>query len=113
MLVLNSLPTMVASNTFIRLLYQMCNIAQLIVSLQKTHSILNLDYQVGSNEGWSDTYSFFTFPQGNNFDYTVAIYGDLGYLLDVSLDSLKDKSTRNEIDFIFHIGKFDIISHIF
>lgn len=64
-----------------------------------------LDYQVGSTEGWSSTFNFITFPNGSNFPYTVAIYGDLGYKDGSSLPYLKQAMKNGEFDFVIHVGK--------
>uniref|UniRef100_A0A914EC92 Purple acid phosphatase n=1 Tax=Acrobeloides nanus TaxID=290746 RepID=A0A914EC92_9BILA len=63
-------------------------------------------YQVGSSEGWSSTFNFTTFPKGPNFPYTVAIYGDLGYLNASSLPYLKQAAKNGDFDFVIHIGDF-------
>uniref|UniRef100_A0A914EC72 Purple acid phosphatase n=1 Tax=Acrobeloides nanus TaxID=290746 RepID=A0A914EC72_9BILA len=61
-------------------------------------------YQVGSTEGWSSTFNFITFPNGSNFPYTVAIYGDLGYKDGSSLPYLKQAMKNGEFDFVIHVG---------
>uniref|UniRef100_A0A914DI15 Purple acid phosphatase n=1 Tax=Acrobeloides nanus TaxID=290746 RepID=A0A914DI15_9BILA len=63
-------------------------------------------YQVGSTEGWSSTWNFTTFPSGNNFPYTIAIFGDLGMTDGASYPFLKQGAANNQFDIVFHIGDF-------
>uniref|UniRef100_A0A0K0FFV4 Purple acid phosphatase n=1 Tax=Strongyloides venezuelensis TaxID=75913 RepID=A0A0K0FFV4_STRVS len=70
----------------------------------------NLDYDtryyytVGSEGNLSRTFTFKTFPQGNNVPLRICIFGDLGIINDVSMMPLRTAGLRGDFDMIVHVG---------
>uniref|UniRef100_A0A0N4ZQH4 Purple acid phosphatase n=1 Tax=Parastrongyloides trichosuri TaxID=131310 RepID=A0A0N4ZQH4_PARTI len=61
-------------------------------------------YQVGSEEGLSQIFSFKTFPQGNDIQLRICIFGDLGIENDISMLPLRTAGLRGDFDMIVHVG---------
>ncbi|KAE9551648.1 hypothetical protein FO519_005146 [Halicephalobus sp. NKZ332] len=61
-------------------------------------------YKVGSTSGWSQQFQFKTFPSGNNFQFRVCVFGDLGYLNGTSLPFLIDAAEKGDFDMVVHVG---------
>jgi acid phosphatase type 7 len=53
-------------------------------------------------------FHFKTFPQGNDFSYKVAIFGDLGNFNGVSMPYLQKAAMNGEFDLAIHVGMFQL-----
>lgn len=63
-------------------------------------------YQVGSEDGWSQQFSFKTPPAGEDWVVRIAIYGDMGLNGSLSLPFLKEDVQQDKYDLILHVGDF-------
>lgn len=64
-------------------------------------------YKCGSNLGWSEEFTFRTFPSENDTTWVpkICIYGDLGIENGRSILSLLGFAENKLFDMIIHIGK--------
>lgn len=62
-------------------------------------------YHCGSDEGWSDVYSFTALNDSTSFSPRFALYGDLGNENPQSLARLQKETQLGMYDVILHIGK--------
>lgn len=63
-------------------------------------------YHCGSAQGWSSIFFFKTFPEGNNWQPKIALYGDMGNENIQSLPRLQEETQRGLYDAIIHVGDF-------
>uniref|UniRef100_A0A673C9Q9 Purple acid phosphatase n=1 Tax=Sphaeramia orbicularis TaxID=375764 RepID=A0A673C9Q9_9TELE len=63
-------------------------------------------YHCGSDEGWSDVFSFTALNDSTCFSPKFALYGDLGNENPQSLARLQKETQLGMYDVILHIGKF-------
>lgn len=74
-------------------------------------------YHCGSEQGWSDLFYFKTPPAGDDWQPSLAIYGDLGNENAQSLSRLQEETQRGMYDAILHVGDFaydmDSVSYFF
>lgn len=62
-------------------------------------------YHCGSDEGWSDVFSFTALNDSTSFSPRFALYGDLGNENPQSLARLQKDTQLGMYDVILHIGK--------
>ena len=65
-----------------------------------------LEYTCGSNQGWSDLFSFTAMRSGTNWSPRFALYGDLGNINAQSLPRLQLETEKDMYDAILHIGQY-------
>ncbi|XP_049875404.1 acid phosphatase type 7-like [Pectinophora gossypiella] len=63
-------------------------------------------YNVGSEYGWSERFSFTTPPAGQDWVVSAAIYGDLGNENAKSLPYIQIETQDDLYDFVLHVGDF-------
>ncbi|CAH0755502.1 unnamed protein product [Diatraea saccharalis] len=63
-------------------------------------------YQVGSEDGWSEQFTFKTPPAGEDWPVRIAIYGDMGLNGSKSLPFLRREVAEGRYDLILHVGDF-------
>lgn len=63
-------------------------------------------YRAGSDNGWSQMFSFKTPPAGEDWVLRIAIYGDMGVNNSMSLPFLKEDVAEDKYDMILHVGDF-------
>lgn len=63
-------------------------------------------YHCGSNQGWSAVFFFNTFPDGNDWQPRIALFGDMGNENIESLPRLQEETQRGMYDAIIHVGDF-------
>ncbi|XP_068243016.1 acid phosphatase type 7-like [Palaemon carinicauda] len=63
-------------------------------------------YHCGSDVGWSEVFTFKTWPAGNDWVLRTAMYGDLGVVNGKSLGRLQQDITKGMYDVIIHVGDF-------
>ncbi|XP_018324347.1 acid phosphatase type 7 [Agrilus planipennis] len=63
-------------------------------------------YHCGSRLGWSDLFWFKTPPPEENWQPTIALFGDMGNENAQSLSRLQDETQRGMYDAILHVGDF-------
>ncbi|XP_063538363.1 acid phosphatase type 7-like isoform X2 [Cydia strobilella] len=68
-------------------------------------------YNVGSDFGMSERFSFHVPPEGNDIQVRAAIYGDLGNKNAHSLPYLQEEAERGNFDLILHVGDFAYDMH--
>ena len=64
-----------------------------------------LVYHCGSDQGWSDIFSFTALNDSSHFSPRFALYGDLGNENPQSLARLQKETQLGMYDAILHIGK--------
>lgn len=62
-------------------------------------------YHCGSDEGWSDVFSFTALNDSASFSPRFALYGDLGNENPQSLARLQKETQLGMYDVILHIGE--------
>lgn len=62
-------------------------------------------YHCGSDDGWSDVFSFTALNDSTSFSPRFALYGDLGNENPQSLARLQKETQLGMYDVILHIGK--------
>lgn len=62
-------------------------------------------YHCGSDEGWSDVFSFTALNDSSSFSPRFALYGDMGNENPQSLARLQKETQLGMYDVILHIGK--------
>ncbi|XP_063384993.1 acid phosphatase type 7 isoform X3 [Cydia fagiglandana] len=68
-------------------------------------------YNVGSEFGMSERFSFHVPPAGNDIKVRAAIYGDMGNRNAHSLSYLQEEAERGGFDLILHVGDFAYDMH--
>uniref|UniRef100_A0A8C7XRB4 Purple acid phosphatase n=1 Tax=Oryzias sinensis TaxID=183150 RepID=A0A8C7XRB4_9TELE len=68
-------------------------------------------YHCGSDEGWSDVFSFTALNDSSSFSPRFALYGDLGNENPQSLSRLQKDTQMGMYDVILHIGDFAYDMH--
>lgn len=63
-------------------------------------------YHCGSSQGWSSLFYFSTFPEGNDWQPRIALYGDMGNENIQSIPRLQEETQRGLYDAIIHVGDF-------
>lgn len=63
-------------------------------------------YHVGSTQGWSEIFTFHTFPMGHEWSPRFVIYGDLGNVNGRTLSRLQDEIQSGNHDLVLHLGDF-------
>lgn len=63
-------------------------------------------YRCGGEKGWSPVFWFKTFPAGDDWIPSIAIYGDLGNKEALSLPYLQKEAQNGVYDAVLHIGDF-------
>jgi len=64
------------------------------------------EYTCGSSLGWSARYNFVTTPSGNEWQPSLAIFGDMGNENAQSLARLQQDTQNGLYDAIIHVGDF-------
>ncbi|KAK5604223.1 Acid phosphatase type 7 [Crenichthys baileyi] len=68
-------------------------------------------YHCGSDEGWSDIFSFTALNSSSSFSPRFALYGDLGNENPQSLARLQKETQQGMYDVVLHIGDFAYDMH--
>lgn len=68
------------------------------------HSVCISVYHCGSDEGWSDVFSFTALNDSTSFSPRFALYGDLGNENPQSLARLQKETQLGMYDVVLHIG---------
>ncbi|XP_063624902.1 acid phosphatase type 7 isoform X1 [Cydia splendana] len=68
-------------------------------------------YNVGSEFGMSERFSFHVPPKGNDIKVRAAIYGDMGNKNAHSLSYLQEEAERGSFDLVLHVGDFAYDMH--
>ncbi|XP_066494694.1 acid phosphatase type 7-like [Tiliqua scincoides] len=63
-------------------------------------------YRCGSQQGWSDTFSFQTLRNGSDWSPRFVIYGDMGLVNPQSLPRLINDTENGMYDVLLHVGDF-------
>lgn len=61
-------------------------------------------YRCGSQQGWSDTFSFQTLRNGSDWSPRFVIYGDMGLVNPQSLPRLIKDTENGMYDVLLHVG---------
>ncbi|MFH4976305.1 hypothetical protein AB6A40_003014 [Gnathostoma spinigerum] len=68
-------------------------------------------YQVGSDLGWTETYSFRTFDYSDSYKLKICVFGDLGVRNGQAVPTLQKRVYENAFDLLIHVG--DIAYDVF
>lgn len=68
------------------------------------HCVISV-YHCGSDDGWSDMFTFTALNDSTSFSPRFALYGDLGNENPQSLARLQKETQLGMYDVILHIGK--------
>ncbi|GAU99383.1 hypothetical protein RvY_10399 [Ramazzottius varieornatus] len=63
-------------------------------------------YQVGSDAGWSDVYSFRSIRNGSDWSPRLLVYGDMGAVNARSLQQMTKEVLEDRYDLVLHVGDF-------
>uniref|UniRef100_A0A1I7ZE13 Purple acid phosphatase n=1 Tax=Steinernema glaseri TaxID=37863 RepID=A0A1I7ZE13_9BILA len=63
-------------------------------------------YHVGSEYGWSSTFSFVGLKPRESGGYRYAVYGDMGNINARSLGKIQNLAQKRDFDMVLHVGDF-------
>ncbi|RUS75263.1 hypothetical protein EGW08_016978, partial [Elysia chlorotica] len=79
------------------------------VILKGLNPLTEYYYMVGSNLGFSDLFTFKTWPSGEKWSPRIVMYGDMGNENAQSLPRLQVEAVQGMYDAVIHVGRFIVL----